>query len=228
MDVEDVSCRICWLEDHPDEMMSPCDCSGSMAFVHFDCQSKFMLSRRVAPNRCPTCLTIYKTLECVLEQVSPPPFLEFLKSLSRLSPAKRRIAFVIKVLTMIELGISSFWWRSRGNMCRDCGRRTRGIRQVFDHRRPMTIIEFITIQITSTGEHVRELFRLEHVHISVLVLVLMPDLFYFTCYWLFKYFSFEYLNYSPLFLIILFTVFNEGATRHYWSFPYHSNIFPAN
>ena len=58
MDIEmQKSCRICQ-DTGNEEFISPCNCSGSMKFVHVACHEKWIRVSKNS-NTCPTCNTYY-------------------------------------------------------------------------------------------------------------------------------------------------------------------------
>jgi hypothetical protein len=53
--IDSLTCRICY--DYKDsELISPCQCSGSIKWIHRDCLEE---TRVINPDKCPTCNTIY-------------------------------------------------------------------------------------------------------------------------------------------------------------------------
>lgn len=62
------SCRICLCEAEEDNpFVTPCECAGSMQFVHIQCLQQWLRSRfeTKTPSQCVTTIT-WKTLECEL------------------------------------------------------------------------------------------------------------------------------------------------------------------
>lgn len=49
-------CRICLQDDDKANLISPCKCTGSMAYIHFKCLKTQCQSSRGNPEICPTCL----------------------------------------------------------------------------------------------------------------------------------------------------------------------------
>ena len=48
-------CRICRLEDEPEAMVAPCDCSGSMKYVHTACLNAWRNHNMAQSMQCSVC-----------------------------------------------------------------------------------------------------------------------------------------------------------------------------
>jgi len=44
---EDKMCRVCWMDGQEDgnPLVSPCTCTGSVKYIHFNCLQKWLLSK---------------------------------------------------------------------------------------------------------------------------------------------------------------------------------------
>lgn len=68
---EPKTCRICLMEDQLDDLLSPCECMGSMEYVHPECLRKWM-SNKVTVKNNNKCTTLsWKKFEC---EVCKTPF----------------------------------------------------------------------------------------------------------------------------------------------------------
>lgn len=65
-DLEEVFCRICYCENNPitnkRDLISPCDCNGSVKHVHYTCLKMWMMKGKSfgEMKRCEQCKSIYK------------------------------------------------------------------------------------------------------------------------------------------------------------------------
>lgn len=57
-------CRICLSDDTDQSLISPCDCAGSMKFVHFDCLVQSIES--INSDRCEICTARYRNVTTVV------------------------------------------------------------------------------------------------------------------------------------------------------------------
>src|SRR5690349_13211289 len=67
------TCRICHEDDKPKKMIKPCKCSGSVAFVHFDCIKSWIESSQKID--CCMCMTRHSGL--VIERSGPSAMMYF-------------------------------------------------------------------------------------------------------------------------------------------------------
>ncbi|KAI1286123.1 E3 ubiquitin-protein ligase MARCHF2 [Halotydeus destructor] len=94
------SCRIC-LQATPKELITPCECSGSQGFVHFECLSKWIeSSRRI---RCSVCNSTYSGIRI---QQLPLGFSQYITSHPEV--ALKLGAFTVLVAFLIHIDLISF------------------------------------------------------------------------------------------------------------------------
>src|SRR5689334_19299431 len=68
-----VTCRICQEDDDEKYMIKPCKCSGSIAFVHFNCLKSWIVSSQKVD--CCMCKTRHRGL--VIKRLGPSSWMYF-------------------------------------------------------------------------------------------------------------------------------------------------------
>src|SRR5690348_16015857 len=75
IDIEEDVCRICLSGDGPSDMISPCNCSGSSALVHFKCLKSWIETS--GHPHCSTCKGDYNGIKI---QQTLPSYCAFIRS----------------------------------------------------------------------------------------------------------------------------------------------------
>uniref|UniRef100_A0A914CJA0 RING-CH-type domain-containing protein n=1 Tax=Acrobeloides nanus TaxID=290746 RepID=A0A914CJA0_9BILA len=98
-------CRICMDGEQPSDLISPCDCRGSMSFVHRHCLDQWYAMRR--NESCDTCYCKYAKKWCGMKPISewwklPPLSLYRLQLLVFFEqPLRASRLFVVSLLTSL-------------------------------------------------------------------------------------------------------------------------------
>lgn len=65
--LEEKFCRICLDTSEPEELMSPCDCRGSLQFVHFQCLKESVM--HLKSYKCGICKRRFSGVEVKVDQI---------------------------------------------------------------------------------------------------------------------------------------------------------------
>lgn len=87
---EEKFCRICLETNDPQELMSPCDCKGSLQFVHFQCLKESVMYLK--QYRCGICKKKFSGLEVKVDQ---------LRSCLRFAEKSKWLLIMLLILTCI-------------------------------------------------------------------------------------------------------------------------------
>ncbi|KAI1697907.1 RING-variant domain-containing protein [Ditylenchus destructor] len=110
----DTECRICLQEEEPEELITPCNCKGSVAYVHQGCLNSWLRISRF--KECRACLVQY---ELMREGLKPLSQLSLPRPISNLWPDIITFCFtlfVIVLYTILLIVATTFWIRHGDNM----------------------------------------------------------------------------------------------------------------
>lgn len=77
MDSSSAYCRFCWANEHDNvnPLISSCNCSGGVRFVHFDCLKTWIKTKMATQENSKLRMYFWKTFECeICKSVFPTRF----------------------------------------------------------------------------------------------------------------------------------------------------------